>query len=74
MSKPKKTDLDLWLFRFFKAGTFLSGIATIYHFMDRELRINEFAAGFIDLRIPKFGGLAVAFLFALYLLTGKGNE
>ncbi len=75
MSQPNKTDpLDIWLFRFFKAGIFLSGIVALYHLMDRELHIDEFAENLIDLRLVKFGGLALAFLFALYLLSRRDNE
>jgi hypothetical protein len=75
MSQSKKTDpLDDWLFRFFKAGMFLTGIVAIYRLLDRELHINEFTESLVDLRLVKFGGLASAFLFALYLLIRRSHE
>jgi hypothetical protein len=72
MSELRKTDpLDDWLFRIFKAGMFLLAVVGIYHLVDKELHINEFLEGTINLQLAKFCVLALGFGFALYLLSRK---
>jgi hypothetical protein len=75
MSQFKKSDpLEDWLYKLFKIGLFLTGLAGIYQIVDKELQINEFVGSFVNLRLAKFSCLVLSSVFALYLQNKKPHR